>query len=134
LVSPEPMCTDQIMGELRISRGNAHGNLKDLVNWGVVKSVHKKGDRKEYFEAEKDVWRMFSTITRVRKRREIDPALEVLRDCATKTEGVECPDCREFHRQLNQLTDFVERISVVMDKLSQSDQQKAMSLCLKMLT
>ena len=85
MVSPAPMFTDEIMDLLQISRGNAHGNLKELVNWGIVKSVYKKGDRKEYFEAEKDVWRMFCTITRERKRREIDPALEVLKHCAATT-------------------------------------------------
>ncbi|MCH8510696.1 MAG: transcriptional regulator [Kiritimatiellae bacterium] len=134
LVSPEPMFTDQIMEELGISRGNAHGNLKELVNWGIVKSVFKKGDRKEYFEAEKDIWRMFCTITRERKRREIDTALGVLRDCARKTEGVSCPECQEFHTQMENLTEFVEMISTLMDKLSNTEQSKAIPLALKLLT
>lgn len=134
LVSPAPMFTDQIMEELGISRGNAHGNLKELVNWGIVKSVFKKGDRKEYFEAEKDIWRMFCTITRERKRREIDTALGVLRDCAQKTEGVTCAECQEFHKQMENLTEFVEMISTLMDKLSNTEQSKAIPLALKLLT
>lgn len=134
LVSSQAMCTDQIMEQLAISRGNAHSNLKELVNWGIVKSVYQKGDRKEYFEAEKDVWRMFCTITRERKRREIDPALDVLRKCADKTEAMDCPECKVFHDQMKQLTEFVEMISSLMDKLSGADENKAIPLALKLLT
>lgn len=134
LVSPTPMFTDEIMEQLQISRGNAHGNLKELVNWGIVKSVFKKGDRKEYFEAEKDIWRMFCTIARERKRREIDPALAVLKQCADQTKDNDCPDCREFHQQMKQLTEFVDMISTLMDRLSCAEQSKAIPLALKLLT
>ena len=64
----------EIMEELKISRGNAHKNLRDLVSWGLVRSVVRKGERKEYFEAEKDVWKMFCIIIRERRRRELRPA------------------------------------------------------------
>lgn len=134
LVSSEPMFTDQIMDQLEISRGNAHSNLKELVNWGIVKSVFKKGDRKEYFEAEKDIWRMFCTITRERKRREIDPALDVLKKCADKTEDMDCPDGKAFHDQMKQLTEFVEMIASMMDKLSGAEQNKAIPIALKLFT
>jgi len=60
MISPEPLSTDQCMEELQISRGNAHTNLKELVGWGLVKIVVKKGERKEFFEAEKDVWKVFT--------------------------------------------------------------------------
>lgn len=133
LVSSEPMYTDQIMDHLEISRGNAHSNLKELVNWGIVKSVYKKGDRKEYFEAEKDIWRMFCTITRERKRREIDPALDVLKSCADKTRHIPCPEVKAFHDQMEQLTEFVEMISSLMDKLSGAEQNKAIPIALKLL-
>jgi DNA-binding transcriptional regulator GbsR (MarR family) len=134
LVSPKPLYTDQIMEELQISRGNAHGNLKELVNWGIVKSVCVKGDRKEYFEAVKDIWAMFCIISRERKRREIEPALAVLKNCEEKTAGIECADCVEFNRQMKNLGDFVVMISSLMDKLSCSDQSKAIPMALKLLS
>ncbi len=134
LVSPEPLFTDQVMDVLQISRGNAHANLKELVNWGIVRSVLKKGDRKEYFEAEKDIWRMFCTITRERKRREVDSALNVLQSCADKTRDAECPHCQEFHRQMKNLTEFVVMISSLMDKLSCSEKNKALPIALKLLS
>ena len=70
---PGPMTTDEIMDDLKVSRGNAHGNLRELVSWGLVRSVIRKGERKEYFEAEKDVWKMFCIVMRERSRRELVP-------------------------------------------------------------
>ena len=64
------------MEELEISRGNAHGNLKELVTWGLVRPVRIKGERKEHFEAEKDVWVVVQCIARARKRKELEPVLD----------------------------------------------------------
>src|SRR5688500_8989202 len=58
MVTPHALSTDEVMEELKISRGNAHTNLRELVGWGLVRSVVRKGERKEYFEAEKEVWKM----------------------------------------------------------------------------
>src|SRR6201997_3607171 len=81
IVTPRALTTDEVMEELQISRGNAHTNLRELVGWGLVRSVVRKGERKEYFESEKNVWRMFCTIARERKRREVEPALRALKAC-----------------------------------------------------
>ena len=69
-VSGRPLCTDDIMEQLQVSRGNASMNLRSLVDWALIERVHKLGDRKEYFQADTDVWHMFETITRERRRRE----------------------------------------------------------------
>src|SRR6218665_1879966 len=78
ITAPDPLSTDEVMEDLQISRGNAHTNLKELVAWGLIRTVLRKGERREYFEAEKDVSQMFTIIARERKRREIEPALGIL--------------------------------------------------------
>jgi DNA-binding transcriptional regulator GbsR (MarR family) len=80
-ISAEPLCTDDIMEQLQISRGNASMNLRQLVDWGLIHRVHKKGDRKEYFASETDVWEMFQSIARERKRREVEPIVETILRC-----------------------------------------------------
>ena len=80
-ISGEPMNTDDVMARLRISRGNASMTLRTLCEWGIVSRVHNRGDRKEYFRAEQDVWKLFATIVRERKRREFDPLLDAMRAC-----------------------------------------------------
>lgn len=72
---------DDIMARLAISRGNVSMNLSKLVEWGLVRRVHKRGDRKEYYESLHDVWEMFTLVANQRKRREIDPIINTLRRC-----------------------------------------------------
>lgn len=77
-ISGEAMNTDDIMERLAISRGNASMSLRALLDWGIVQRAHKRGDRKEYFEAEQDVWALFRAIVRERVKREVDPLLASL--------------------------------------------------------
>jgi DNA-binding transcriptional regulator GbsR (MarR family) len=80
-ISTEPQCTDDVMERLNISRGNASMSLRALCDWGVIRRLHKRGERREYFESLGDVWQMFSIIAAERKRRELDPVLETIRQC-----------------------------------------------------
>ncbi|MEZ5301170.1 MAG: transcriptional regulator [Verrucomicrobiales bacterium] len=108
VTSPEPLSTDQVMDELRISRGNAHANLRDLVGWGLIRSVIRKGERKEFFEAEKDVWKMFCTIARERKRREMNlPCLCSVEKCAEATQRSAANRAKEFNKQMKDLRGFL---------------------------
>lgn len=86
-VEGRPMNTDEVMEQLKVSRGSASTTLRALVEWSIVHRVHLPGDRKEYYEAEQDVWKMFRTIARERKKREIDPLLEALHECREATAG-----------------------------------------------
>src|SRR3954454_19637658 len=76
-----PLCTDDVMERLNISRGNASMSLRALCDWGIIRRLHKRGERREYFESLGDVWEMFSIIAAERKRREMDPVLETIRQC-----------------------------------------------------
>ena len=73
-----PLCTDDVMERLEISRGNASMSLRALLDWGIVRRSHKRGDRKEYFEAEQVVWALLKAVVRERMKREIEPALASL--------------------------------------------------------
>jgi DNA-binding transcriptional regulator GbsR (MarR family) len=77
----QPLCTDDVMERLHISRGNASMSLRALCDWGIVRRLHKRGERREYFESLDDVWEMFSIIAAERKRREMDPVLETIKQC-----------------------------------------------------
>jgi HTH-type transcriptional regulator, glycine betaine synthesis regulator len=80
-ISGQALTMDHIMARLGISRGNVSMNLSKLVEWGLVRRVHKRGDRKDYYESLSDVWEMFTLVANQRKRREIDPILITLRRC-----------------------------------------------------
>src|SRR5436190_11663070 len=80
-ITAQPLCTDDVMDRLHISRGNASMSLRALCDWGIIRRLHKRGERREYFESLTDVWEMFSIIAAERKRREMDPVLETIRQC-----------------------------------------------------
>src|SRR3954470_11359509 len=80
-ITAQPLCTDDVMERLHISRGNASMSLRALCDWGIIRRLHKRGERREYFESLSDVWEMFSIIAAERKRRGMEPVLETIRQC-----------------------------------------------------
>ena len=78
LIAAEPLSADDIIEELKISRGNANMNLRALIDWGLVYKELKTGERKEFFVAEKDMWTVVKNIIVQRKKKELEPMLRVL--------------------------------------------------------
>ena len=109
-VTGVPLNTDDVMEHLQISRGNASMSLRALVDWGVVYRSHKRGDRKEYFQAEQDVWAMFRAILRERMKREVDPLLVSLHEIRDLTPGGRdaTDDVREHVARMDALLGFLE--------------------------
>jgi len=103
LISPEPLTQDDIMKDLDISRGNTNMNIRDLINWGLVERVLLTGERKEYFTAEKDIWKVVKLIVKERKKRELEPMLQLL----NKLEEV------EGDRRDKSVKTFVDTISSI---------------------
>jgi DNA-binding transcriptional regulator GbsR (MarR family) len=134
MTAPRALTTDEVMEELEISRGNAHTNLKELVAWGLLRVVVKKGERREFFEAEKDVWQIFTIVARERKRREIEPALAILNKCAEVSREITTPEGKAFHDQMRQLEDFVGFASKMSDRISSMKHGLAVQLATKLLS
>ena len=110
MISPEPITADQIMEELKISRGNVSMNLRDLINWGIVRRTGVPGDRRDFFLTEADVWTMFHAILRERKKRELDPVLTRLDACLHAAGGPpSAADQRAAHEA------FVQRVNELLE-------------------
>ncbi len=133
LISPVPLSTDEVMEALQISRGNANSNLRALVDWKLLRVVLRKGERKDYYEAEKDVWNIFRAIARERRKREIEPALQVLQGCADRTRDLAGEEARVFHTQLAALAEFVSTANTLMEKIAEADQSAILTKALKLL-
>jgi DNA-binding transcriptional regulator GbsR (MarR family) len=133
MVAPESMNTDQIMEALDISRGNAHGNIKELCAWGLLRKVTRRGDRKDYYEAEKDVWRVVQLITRERKRKELEPVLATLDDCLARTRRLKDAHSRAFRKQLGELQRFAQLGDRVMERVSRQGSGRILPWILRFL-
>jgi DNA-binding transcriptional regulator GbsR (MarR family) len=115
-ITAEALSMDDIMARLAISRGNVSMNLSKLVEWGLVRRVHRRGDRREYFESLKDIWEMFTLVAAQRKRREIDPIVNTLRrfreELGSETLATKAQDRLT---RINDLNSFL----ILMDGLAQ---------------
>lgn len=106
---PDELDTDTIMAALDISRGNAHLNLQRLLEWQLVHKVHRPGDRRDYYAAEKEVWNIVSTIMRERQQQELAPIKEKLEECILILEENEPGDAEsmEFKQRMENYTEFL---------------------------
>ena len=95
--------------------------LRELIAWGIVNRVHVKGERREFYTTEKDVWKMFRIIARERKRREVDPTIDVLRQSMVDLNEMSDSEGKYEREQLKNLLSFFETgIAVYEDLESQS--------------
>lgn len=120
-VTGEPMNTDEIMDRLAISRGNVSMSVRALLEWGVIQKVHKRGDRKDYFHAEQDVWTMLRAIARERIKREVDPMLESLgeiRELTPETTKATPEDLAALNERLDAVQECFELMSVLSQKFA----------------
>jgi DNA-binding transcriptional regulator GbsR (MarR family) len=134
-ISVRPLCTDDIMVQLQISRGNASMNLRALVDWGLIERVHKLGDRREYFQADTDVWRMFETIMRERRRREVEPIIATIDRCCATLEvragvrsAAEASEATEMRRRLESLRAFLSTMGALFELVLQFRERGASRL------
>ena len=99
----------------------------------MVRGVIRKGERKEYFEAEKDAWRMFCIIMRERRRRELRPAMGVLQECAGRTRNLKGKEAAAFNAQIKTLSDFLQMADGFVTKVAASEQSSVIPWALRFL-
>ena len=118
-LSPRPLPAEEIAATLGIARSNVSNSLHELQNWGIVRVVHVLRDRRDHFESMKDVFAMFRVITHQRKKREIDPTLQVLQRCIAEAGKPKSADryTRERLTDLLQFFELAETAYLQLEKL-----------------
>ena len=113
-LSPRPLHAEEIAETLSVARSNVSNSLRELQGWGLVKRVHVLGDRRDHFESMKDVWEMFQLILAERKRREIDPTLQMLQSAVEDSPGAgNDPHTQE---RLQAMLEFFETMTGLYDE------------------
>lgn len=131
LVSPEAMSADDIIDELKISRGNANMNIRALIDWGLVHKELKPGERREFFIAEKDMWEVVKQIIIQRKKKELEPMIKVLDELSS----VEANDERSeaFNEVIKDIKLFSSKADSTLDTLVKADSNWFVGTFLKMI-
>ena len=133
LTSAEPVTTEDIMEELKISRGNANMNIRALMDWELAFKVIIPGERKEYFRAEKDIYKIFIRILRERRKRELQPVLMALSNIKAVDTSDQSERAQEFRKVLGEIEDFSKRADNLAEKIIKAEENKLFSILLKML-
>jgi DNA-binding transcriptional regulator GbsR (MarR family) len=121
LVSEVALSTEDVMGALEISRGNANMNLRALVEWNLISRTAVKGDRREYFMAEKDAWRIATQIARERRKREIEPMLKTLEGLsAMEIRGEEKRNAEAFRQTIKNLREVTLKADQVISVVAKA--------------
>ncbi|MBX7127583.1 MAG: ArsR family transcriptional regulator [Cyclobacteriaceae bacterium] len=131
LLSVEPLSAEEIMKELKMSRGNVNMNLRALIDWGIVRKENRVGERKEYFSTGKDVWELARQVSRERRRREIEPILQVLSEVQDVT-GDNKKSVAEFKQVTQDLYDFSTKVDGMIEKFTKADQTWFYKLLMKL--
>ena len=119
LAEGKALSTDEVMEALQISRGNANMNLRNLMEWGIVKKELIKGDRKEYFLAERDMWFLFKQLVKERKKREIEPVLASISELKKVEENT--PEAQQFTELMKEMENVTGKVFNIMDLAIKSD-------------
>ena len=131
MVSSEAISMEEIMEELQISRGNASMNIRALMDWGIVYKEYKTGERREFFTAEKDLDELAVKIARESSKREIKPALKILKEVSTIDANSSAEE-KHLVDQTSKLYDFVLKADNMLDKITEFNKNWLGRLVLKL--
>ena len=134
MVSHRPLCADEIMEELQISRGNANMNIRALVDWGLAHKEILAGDRRDFYGAEKDVYKAALHIMKERRKRELDPVVSVLGELQRVSIDPTDPAQAEFSLMVTHLNDFTHKADHLLEALVRNDEHWFYGRFMKMLT
>jgi DNA-binding transcriptional regulator GbsR (MarR family) len=114
IASEKSYCLDEISRKLSMSKSNVSTSLKELRAWGVVRQVVQRGDRREFYTCEPDVWKMLFRIMRERKKREFDPVVagvrETVSEAADNSKDVAVERLKQMERMLATFDHLAERL------------------------
>ncbi len=116
-LSFKPLTLDEMAEMLSVSKGNVSINIRTLERWNMVRPVWVKGDRKDYYEAETDCWKIVKGVLKEREKKEFDQALSSVVNGLKKAEDIhkqtKQPETALVIERLKKLEDFIR----TMDKL-----------------
>lgn len=131
MISPDPITQDDIMEQLDVSRGNVNMNIRDLISWGLVDRVILPGERKEFFTAEKDIWKVATQITKERKKRELDPMLKLLSQLEKIEGDRKDKDIKQFVDTVSNIKKLGLHADKMLDVMTKADENWFLSGLLK---
>lgn len=93
-LSPEPVSLDQLVEQVNVTKGAVSTNVRALERLGMVRRHIQIGERKDYYVAETDFWKIVRGILKEREKNEFDLALRSVKESIQMVESA-TPDPSE---------------------------------------
>jgi DNA-binding transcriptional regulator GbsR (MarR family) len=123
---------DDVMKQLTISRGNVNMNIRELIDWGLVDKLIVPGERKEFFTAEKDIWKVVRQIVKERKKRELEPMLKVLNQISEVEGDKKDPEVKVYLDAIEGIKKFATQADKTLDTVMKAEENWFWGTMIKM--
>ena len=133
LISPDSLSAEDVMEQLQISGGNANMNLRALIDWGLVSKINKTGERKDYYSAEKDMWKVFKQVIKERRKREIEPIFNVLGEVSNIKGNAKDKEVKAFLDAIGGINSFATKTDKTLETLIKADENWFVSSVMKLV-
>lgn len=132
LISPKALSTEDIMEDLKISRGNTNMNVRALMDWGLVFKELKAGERREFFYAEKDMWKVAMQVVKERRKRELEPLIGTMEELKSVQDTSEAG--KQFESTVADLDRVIAKADKTLELLIKADENWFMNNFIKLMT
>jgi DNA-binding transcriptional regulator GbsR (MarR family) len=132
LINPKPLCAEDIMDQLQISRGNVNMNVRELIDWSLVDRITIVGERKEYFSAEKDIWKVVTQIIKERKKRELEPMLRLMKQLQDVPND-KSDEYKAYKNTVDSIIKYSEQADKTFEKLIKAEESWFWSSFIKLV-
>ncbi len=133
LITDQALCTDEVMEALKISRGNTNMNIRTLIDWGMVYKELIAGERKEFFIGEKDMWLILKRVMKVRKEKELNPMLHILKELKSAEKQNDSEESDKILARLDEIEKFATQADKTLETLLSADESWFWSTFMKLM-
>ena len=111
----EPLALGQIAEQLDISKGNVSLNVRIMERWGLIRRFNKRGDRRDYYEAETDFWKVIRGILSERDKKEVEYTMDGVTDglaaIGKLDEAIQSEEVAFYKERLEHMQEFGDTIA-----------------------
>lgn len=129
-LSPTPVSLDELVPIVGVTKGAISTNVRALEQLGMVHRHLRAGDRKDYYEADTDFWKIVKTVLERRQKPEFDKALSgvssTLQQVRSRSHAQRDAELARFYEQrLEAMERFFHTLDGIVATLLQVERLRA---------
>lgn len=115
-LNAKPLSLDELAEALGVSKGNVSINIRELENWGAVRKIWVRGSRKDYYEAEADIKKVFLKKIKsalAKRLSEVSELVDESREIINSTNGELTAEEKDIAKGYEERLEKIEELKVL---------------------